>query len=521
MKGRKSTWLKNRGYLHITPQINVHIKRDEIFGKLHNEKYIAKHAFYPLLHSVIKVRRYKIVDNKIRKRAHSFNGKQTSKERPLHYATHIDALIFGYYGEILQKKYELLLSKNRNLSECITAYRKIEDPDNLGKFKSTINFANEVFQEIKGRSEYECSVLKFDIEKFFSSINHETLKRSWIDLLELDTLPNDHYNVFKASTKFSYILRDDLRLRSDHKERRSRFDEKRLAEIRKKGIVSFFESDKEFREKIKNGEIKVHKYPFRDKENNPMGIPQGLPISALLANLYLLSFDKKVLDEVVGRFDAFYRRYSDDIIIISKPKDSIQIENYIINLIRESKVEISKEKTESFLFKRTLTKSGEEQLCSYKLCDDSVIERFPFTYLGFEFNGTQTLIKSANLAKFYRRMIVAVKRKAKRAITVFNNNPNQPICVFRNQLVRLYSNISLDRVKIINRRKQLVKTKYGYFVYKSESFEKKNRSNYFSYVKRSGLIMNEPAIEHQLKKHKKIFNQAIRYHLNRSKLKKK
>ncbi|WP_316767997.1 reverse transcriptase domain-containing protein [Pedobacter frigiditerrae] len=515
MKNSKSTWLKNRGYLHISPQIDVHIKKNEILSKLKDPDYIAKHAFYPLIHSIIKERRFKYSEEYDIK-SHSHNGIPTKKLRPLHYATHIDALIFGYYAELLQKKYEQLLNSDKKLSECITAYRKIDDDLNEGKFKSTINFANEVFNEIRLRTIDECIVLKFDIKSFFSTVNHTILKEAWAKLINSKLLPPDHFNVFKASTRFSYILKDDLRINQHKKGRRLGFDEKKLATIRKSGIVSFFESNAEFREQLKNGTLKLHKYPFRDKlSGKPIGIPQGLPISAVLANLYLLEFDKKILKEVVDKLGGYYRRYSDDIIIICKPNQAELIDKRVKELILESKVVISDDKTEKFLFKR-ITSENFSKTTSIKITDKGFLNRYPFTYLGFEFNGEQVLIKSANLAKFYRRMITAVKRKVNRAVMLKKLNPGNKVVIYRNQLIRLYSNISLDRYKIINRRKTLVQTKYGYYVYHSEPIEKKFNSNYFSYVRRSSSIMQQPCIQKQVKKHKGLFNATISYHIKKN-----
>src|SRR5690606_1839355 len=99
--------------------------------------------------------------------------------RPLHFASHLDSLIFGVYADKLKVLYENLLATEPMVSECITAYRQIPDPNNPGKNKSTIHFAHEAFEHIKIQTEMNghCAVLKFDIEKFFSGINHKLLKK--------------------------------------------------------------------------------------------------------------------------------------------------------------------------------------------------------------------------------------------------------------------------------------------------------------------------------------------------------
>jgi hypothetical protein len=482
MKIKESpSWLKNRGYIHITRQIDVYDDSEKVLAKVYNKNYVAKYAFFPLIHASIDERRYK--RNPItHEHCHSYqdeNGVSHKhiKKRPLHYATHMDALIFGYYAEILQGEYEKELAKNQELSDCILAYRRIKIPnDKDDKCKSTIHFADEVFSEIQKRGkEDDCVVLTFDIKSFFPSLNHDKLKEAWAKLIQQDKLPDDHFNVFKAATRFSYILLDELRISQKKGVRKSGFDEKKLAQIRnKQGFNAFFESPSEFREKVKNGKIKLHRFPFRKgKDDKPTGIPQGLPISAILANLYLLEFDKIVYQKIVKEFGGYYRRYSDDMVIICKKKDFEILKTFVEYAIEESLVEISKDKTEIFWFKNmVLGKQPAENSC--------IIEA-PFTYLGFEFYGSQTLIKSANLAKFYRRMISTIKRKSKLALRIAEKDGKQPV-IFKKRLHKLYLNSNLNKTKIYIRRKKFCQNEFGEFRIESTKKEKSFRSNYLSYL---------------------------------------
>ncbi|RYX82910.1 hypothetical protein EON73_04090, partial [bacterium] len=432
-------WLKNRGYPHITPQLNLTADRNKILSMLNNKKYIARYAFFPLIHSVINERRYKRIAPESNDRAHSYidsegHVKKNIKSRPLHYASHFDAIIFGYYADILLKKYEIELLKYPGLSDCITAYRRIPVL-NSEKNRSTIHFAHDAFTEIKTRATGECEVLKFDIKSFFSRINHQLLKETWAKLLEQSELPEDHYNVFKAATRFSYIMRDDFRLKKNINGKRAGFDEEKLAKIRKQGKISFFESLKEFRNSIKNGDITLHRFPFKDENGKPVGIPQGLPISAVLANIYLLDFDLKILHHLVNKLGVYYRRYSDDIIVICKPEQADFVENYVTTAIKESKVKISEDKTERFLFVQSFVKD-KLSLTSIKITKTEKKVGVPFSYLGFEFYGNKTLVKSANLAKFYRRMIRSVKTKSKRALATSQQSPGTPLVIYRRALYK-------------------------------------------------------------------------------------
>lgn len=508
-------WFKYKGYLHITPQIGTQANIHELIAKVTNPVYVEKYAFYPLLHATIKERRYKKIDTERPSRAHSYvKGDKiikSVKSRPLHYATHMDALIFGYYAELLQTKYEKALAETPGLSDCVVAYRKIPDAAS-DKNKGTIHFAHESFDEIKTRAQPTCLVFKFDIRSFFSSIDHLILKKAWCDLLNVDELPKHHYNVFKASTRFSYILLDDLRLPSEKGKKRKGFDEKELAKIRKeKGIQAFFKSPRDFRDKIRSGEIRIHKYPFRHN-GIPIGIPQGLPISAVLANLYLLEFDLKILKHLVERLNCYYRRYSDDIIIICSIEDADEVENFIVESIKERRVEISIDKREKFLFRTETVNKDLCRLTSVKI--ENGIEKvgIPFTYLGFEFYGYKTLIKSANLAKFYRRMISSVKRRVSRAVAIAEKTPGSKPIIYRGQLYRLYTNYanrSLNSTKLHTVLKRLVKDELGDYKLEVTKKSKKIRSNYLSYVKRASEIMNEEDIVKQIRNHKKIFNQSI------------
>jgi len=47
--------------------------------------------------------------------------------------------------------------------------------------------------------------LALDISGFFDNLGHANLKKQWCSVLEKDVLPHDHYNLFKAVTRFSRV----------------------------------------------------------------------------------------------------------------------------------------------------------------------------------------------------------------------------------------------------------------------------------------------------------------------------
>ena len=518
---QRPDWFKGRGYLHITPKIDIRKHYFELYALLDNPAYVAKHAFFPLIHSVIKERKYKKKPDGAG-RAHAFikDGKHTRtvKTRPLHYATHIDALIFGCYAAKLSELYETKLKERQDLDDCVIAYRKIpleepneENEEEIGK--STIHFASETFEEIKKRGHTACVVMMFDIKSFFSELDHDKLKKAWCGLLGVDRLPPDHFNVFKAATEFRYILKDELRIKPVIGGKRSGFDERKLSTIRKyQGIEAFFSSIDDFKEELKLKKLRVYKHQFV-KDGHPVGIPQGLPVSAVLANLYLLNFDKKVLEIVVDKYQGFYRRYSDDIMVICKPEEANNIEKFILDEIQKSKVKISTDKTEKFRFEYRQINPRINRLTSILLKGDKEVIGKPLSYLGFEFYGYQILIKSANIAKYYRRMITAVKKHAHRALST-NYTGARP-AIYPRQLRKLYNDVDLSKEKTQPERKVLRKNDKGYFYFEKIELKSdpKTRTNYFAYSKRAIAIMNESKIEKQLKKHKSVFHAAMSKHL--------
>lgn len=542
---KPASWLKPKGYLHLTRNINIGKNYNEINAKLKDKYFIAKYAFYPLIHTAIKERKYKkidiqkhcIINSKIRSHKHKdkLTGevKRTIKSRPLHYSTHFDAIIYGYYAHLLQTKYEERILAIPDLSECITAYRKIKinpelEDDIKGNGKSTIHFAKDIFSEISKRAKHEdVSVLAFDIKSFFSSLDHQKLREIWEDIMGfengMDDFP-DHKNVFKATTKFNYVLLDDLRLRNV-RGKKAGYDEKKLAHIRKtKGFKSFFESNKDFREAIKSKQLRIFANPFKKKGSGEiMGIPQGLPISAVLANMYLFNFDKSVLNELVINQDCYYRRYSDDIIIICNSAKVDLVEKFIIRSMNFSKVQISKDKTEKFDFRfLEYNKRGDKRLTSLKYKNLEEKKEAPLVYLGFEYRGYNILVKSANIAKFYRRIITIVKRRANRAKKVLKTNPYSKKAIFLNQIKKLYKlkpkSKNLSKIdKPQKNKKFLVQNDKGEFFFKEipPNKNKKNKSNYFSYLKRAGRIMeNTVTIRNQLRKTKHILWTSINKNFN-------
>lgn len=482
-------WFKNRGYPHFTKRTPIEEKA-KVFRYITSTKLVAKHSFSPLLLKNISQRRYKLSDfGSTSKRSHLAikNGLSTSntKIREILYATHIDAHIYSYYSrKILTEKYEEYLKSNTHISASISAYRQIPTICNT-KFKNNSHFAKDVFDEIKKRE--NCVALAFDVENFFPTLNHRILKLLWAKILNCKALPPDHYNIFKAVTNFSFVRLQDLKTKNHH------FDEKELSKFKKTGHT-FFENTRALIE----SKIVIHKNQ-KHKDGKLIGIPQGLPVSALLANIYMLPFDEAMFDELFSKHNIYYRRYSDDIIVICTEEQVELVKDFVEREIAKIKLTISIPKTEVTVFR-----NFNGRLQSYRLVDGELKFNIPMCYLGFEFYGYQTLLKSKNLASFYRDMKNTVSRKfrqiEKKNLKTLDDND----ALYKRKIYRLFSfkgkqSRELPVTKTIIRDGKFIVTKSS----------RKYRGNYIRYVYRVSDDMKAPELKRQVRNHWKILQKTI------------
>ena len=457
-------WFKPKGYLHLMPRITY---KDYSWVKafVSNPKKVKNYNFYPLIHRTIITRRFKKLKYNncdlqlYRSHVNLETFKSTQKERDIHFPNHLDGLIYSYYAkEILSKRYETELKIDIKFSECITAYRKIKIAPESNKGKCNIHFAHDVFNHVKNLG--DCVVLTFDIEKFFPSLDHLYLRKAWSLLLKRTDgkLPPDHYHVFKSLTSFWYFEEEDLLKEANL------LKFKRGNRRRKKSshIKSYCSNEQDFRKRIcgvrnKSGKSLLNKFPYEGK-----GIPQGTAISSLLANIYLLEFDKLIYNRIKNIKGALYRRYSDDIIVVCPQDLKSEIKTFVEDCIYDScKLNINSEKTEEVYFS-----SKKSETPSIRL-----------KYLGFEFDGKKMLIKSSTCSKYYRRMKYFTKRKFYKA-KVMTLTRQKDTKVWSNQIRKKYSD--------------------------------KGKRNFISYAVKANKETNERSIILQIKSHKKNLEEYIR-----------
>lgn len=427
-KKNKKDWFSLKGYPHIGFPMeynDINIVKSYIL----NPTNISKHAFLPLIHRKTTKRKFRKEYSKESGLLLN-DGKRVlmkSKERELYYSTDIDANIYSYYAHLLSLKYEVIL-KERNLIDIASAYRRIplDSQDEDSRNKCNVDFADEVFTYIIDHKEDDLVAIAFDISSFFDNLDHKLLKRVWCEVLGTKCLSDDHYKVFKGITNYSFVeesdlfkeFKDDIFVKRYSDDKRKKLIKRRISIKRSKYLKNqkavAYCSRKDFKKRILgNITIKTNnkkrivgqrgKYKFS-------GIPQGSPISAVLANVYMLNFDTDVNAEI-DSLGGIYRRYSDDMIVVCSRQHKDSVINLFKQEISKYLLDIKDEKTQVFHF----INSKQKLVCYEEVMNEKkgigyCTPNTNFAYLGFEFDGEFAKLKSVSLSQHNRKMKRSVRR---------------------------------------------------------------------------------------------------------------
>ena len=185
----------------------------------------------------------------------------------------------------------------------------------------------------------------------------------------------------------------------------------------------------------------------------------------------MITFDQLVNQKMTS-VNGFYRRYSDDLLILCPIEQVEDINSFIIRLIeKECKLEINPSKTNITIFKTD--ESGKLRAISNHGTPSYL------QYLGFEFDGKNILIRSSSISRYYRKMNQRIKKAASQAKFSKTNTTK----IFKRKLYNLYSHIGLG--------------------------SELGRRNFISYGYRSSEITNSAPIRKQLSKHWSKLNKRI------------
>lgn len=506
-------WFKLKKYPHIGMPLKASDRLKWIEGYVTNPQNISKHSFLPFIHRTSKVRKYrkqystvdgKLIDSIVEgKKINRHNGIKT---REIYYASHLDSLVYSYYAESLSQKYEKKLMQN-NLEDVVNAYRSIPvnrtNPDSSNK--CNIDFANDIFKYILSYDSEEFVVITFDIKSFFDNLNHRLLREAWMDVLDVERLSPDHFNVFKNITRFSYVdivdlfeeFKDQIFIQKRSKAGQllpvKRGEISELKFMRNQEAIAFCTKEEFLKRKnrlLKNYKRKKHDDKIKDRD---FGIPQGSPISSVLANIYLLKFDKKI-NEFISERGGIYNRYSDDMIIVCpKPLKESIIELMNSSIQDDCKLFIQESKTQIFHFK----KDNNRLICGQEF-NSEINWNKNLIYLGFEFDGEVVLLKSGSLSGYYRKMKRTIVRAKKQSQKRFNKNSGE---IFKHRILKRFSYKGAKR-----RRKWLWDDRLRGFI-KSEHYD---WGNFLSYAYKAANIMISNKIKAQTKKHWNKLNALLK-----------
>lgn len=427
---------------------------------------VATHSFYPFIAFDIQERRVRkikemkeelcILKEKLKHVSSENEKKEISiqindlestfkekinKKRPIRYASHVDGHIYAYYAsQILLPKYEEKI-KEYDLDNEILAYRKVPEKTEGDYFYhprlNNITMARDAFKEIIKRN-CDCVALAYDLKSFYDNIDHKILKQMWCLVLGTQELPPDHYNLYKSLTRYCFIdlkkvceffLKNTVCKNCDCAKCKSP-KTKKLPKI-------LFKEAKDFREFKKwCGKGNIKKNPGLKNKVDPYGIPQGSALSALLSNIYMLSFDIDVKKFLQSK-NAIYRRYCDDILIICDHEKKDEINTFLLSRIEDQGKHL---KIHPFEEDKRYSKSK-----IYDFRNKEEIEKNPLQYLGFCFDGTSVTIRGSSLSRFYRkahRGIIAARYSAiKKLYQLFKKDKLQEKNkkIFRRHIYELYS----------------------------------------------------------------------------------
>lgn len=388
----------DRSYRHLDARIpQSTLESNEAFRLVETLKYpdkLKKHSFFPFLRKDKKVRRFT--------REYNGDGKKDStvktdqKLRPIMYASHKDASIYGFYAYMLKEKYDKLIA-DTPLDSSVIAYRRIPRDDGSGRNKSNVDFANDIYGAIKTFK--NSAVLCVDIKGFFDNMQHDNIKQSWLEVLNESELPTGHEVVYRNITNFRYaFLVEVLQKMGEGKIFKGRF--RYASKAKRRGMIG---NPKLYNKLINNTDI-IH------KNRSIRGIPQGSPISDIIANMYLLNFDRKIIEFIQAKnAKSLYKRYSDDILIVCRQEDAVAVYDFIQTLMGDKSIDLnlSTKKTELF-YVDTISETLEDKT--------SLIEseyhknKKSIQYLGFEFDLKDINVRSGTIANHYRKVIRARKR---------------------------------------------------------------------------------------------------------------
>jgi|TARA_R100000479_G_scaffold51000_2_gene23947 hypothetical protein len=527
-------WFKLKKYPHIGLPL---IPKDKswLVPYVTNPNKIKAHRFTPFIKRSIKQRKYRAKDKveqddgslKYEMNVYGKRERETKrpKKRPIFYASHLDALIYGYYSYVLSVHYEWFI-RHKPYNHCAVAYRKIRKDKGQKGNKSNIEFAYDAFSAVKNLDATKVSVIVADVSNFFDELDHKILHRQWKRVLNcVDekgrlSMPDDHYNVYRSLTKKRFVKLNELHnacygriwveRNLPNNPDKTEWKQKKVAKrrnFRRERVVAFCTKKDFFKYHLPLVQSKrrgqkadgTYKSSFSTK-----GIPQGSPMSALLANIYMLDFDE-ALHQFTNAFDGFYQRYSDDLVIVcprDKEKETLEYLNEKIADPNNCNLNIHPDKTQVYRYEwqgRRLIGGIAEETQGYSTAKQ-------LEYLGFEFTGTNVYVKTQGISKYYRSMIRSIKRGKFYAKKAHHREKG----LFKNKLFKRFTILGGKRIL------RFIPDPENKNKYIPDPDKRYNWGNYFSYLLKANAVMKplnggKDTITKQTRRFERNFHYALKH----------
>lgn len=387
-----------RRYPHFDPIVSV----AEAEAVATDPARVATHTFYPFL---------KYDEGWTVYAERGKHGKR--KDRPIRFAARLDSCIFSYYRHLLSVPYEVRLHAE-GLSHSVIAYRRISKPGGSGG-QSNIDFALSAVEAVQ--SQGDCCTIALDISSFFETLDHGRIRDIWAELIDLSRLPDDHFKVYQSITRYAYVdvMKAYTRLGfyGDKTDRNGNVRPGYL--IARNEIPVQLCDGRTFQAMIARSAtqpsiIEVNKLG--------LGVPQGAPLSDLLANAYLLEFDKYLRDICTSLGGCFFR-YSDDILVIAPIPEAgaIALEKEIRSAITTygKGLLIKEEKSAIHRFE---VKGDRQTVRTIKASDKDgkPMPNKPFEYLGFRYDGRHMFIRDKTMSNLHRKIASVCRATAIRQV---------------------------------------------------------------------------------------------------------
>jgi hypothetical protein len=144
----KPDWLKFKKYPHIGKPLTFPKDVQWVTAYVTDPTRVANHKFVPLIHRTITQRRYRPGPNAQKTESGKRQRIASKKNREIYYPSHLDSIIYSYYGFLLTSRYEDYL-EGKPFGDVVVAYRKIPMGKGKSGNKSNIEFAFEAFEFIE------------------------------------------------------------------------------------------------------------------------------------------------------------------------------------------------------------------------------------------------------------------------------------------------------------------------------------------------------------------------------------